>query len=266
MREFPNVSINGADNFKGLELLKGLNSLIITNSPIGKIPEELSSLSNLQNLSLKRSSVASLSGVSKIKGLKLLDITECSNLSDISELADLTQLETLYADGVGLENILSVASGLQSLKMLSVSGNGITDISCLENKSFDYLNISGNHINEEYFEKDVFSALKNSCGIVIYYLQNNGLIKNISAAGNNISVTIENDTGTIYENAGIYIAEYRDDKIIAIKQDIVERLGAYEKLNLNFEFDMLQKGDKIRGFIWSDDIKPLSWDRSIVTD
>ncbi len=103
--------------------------------------------------------------------------------------------------------------------------------------NYDYLNISGNLIDENIFDGDEFRALQNNCGMLVYSPQNTGLIKNITATENRIVVTVENNTGTIFENIALYTAVYRDDKLVEVKKNDVSALGGYDNQTFDIAFD-----------------------------
>ena len=257
-------TITGAENLTGIELLKGLNSLDLEQSTITSIPIVLEQLNNLQQLTFRGSALTSLDGLSKIKNLTQLDISQCTELTDVSELKALTKLEKLYADEAGNAEILNQVSTLSNIKTLSVFGNCITDISPIMDNNYDYLNISGTLIDENIFDGHEFRALQNNCGMLVYSPQNTGLIKNITATENRIVVTVENNTGTIFENIALYTAVYRDDKLVEVKKNDVSALGGYDNQTFDIAFDELKNSDSVKCFIWGDNIQSVTDSKGIV--
>ena len=248
-------TITGAEDLTGIELLKGLNSLDLEQSAITSVPIVLEQLNNLQQLTFRGAALTSLDGLLKIKNLTQLDISQCTGLTDVSELKALTKLEKLYADEAGNANILNEVAALSNIKTLSVFGNCITDISPIMDNNYDYLNISGNLIDEDIFNGDEFRALQNNCGMIVYSPQNTGLIKNITASENRIVVTVENNTGTIFENIDLYTAIYRDDRLVEVKKNDISVLGGYDDQTFDMAFEELKDRDSVKCFIWVENMQ-----------
>lgn len=259
-------TVTDAENLTGIELLKGLNSLDIEHASIASLPGTVSQLSNLRQLTLKGSSVTSLGGLSKLKNLIELDISECTYLNDISELRSLTKLQKLYADGLGKSEILNAVSDISTLKLLSVSGNGIDDISPVINNSYDHLNISGNKLEESAFESDDFAALQNRCNTLIYSPQNVGLITKLSYSDDTVSPAVENNTGAVYEGITLYTAVFRGGRMVKLKSVDIPKLDKYEKLTPDIALDGLIGGDVIKCVIWADKQQPVTDSKEIIVN
>ena len=259
-------TVTDAENLTGIELLKGLNSLDIEHASIASLPGTVSQLSNLRQLTLKGSSVTSLGGLSKLKNLIELDISECTYLNDISELRSLTKLQKLYADGLGKSEMLNAVSDISTLKLLSVSGNGIDDISPVINNSYDYLNISGNKLEESAFESGDFAALQNRCNTLIYSPQNVGLITKLSYSDDTVSPAVENNTGAVYEGITLYTAVFRGGRMVKLKSVDIPKLDKYEKLTPDIALDGLIGDDVIKCVIWTDKQQPVTDSKEIIVN
>ncbi len=245
------IEVDGAVDLKGIELLKGLNKLNATNSKFETIPRYLSVLSNLQTLSLRGSDISSLSGITSLKALDNLDISECNNITDISDIKNISNLETLYADGLGMSNILDIVQEMPTVKTLSVSGNCIENIDCILGRSFNYLNIQGNYIDEEVLKNEYLPQLMSVCNTLSYSPQINSLVSDVAVSGNTATITIKNDTGAIFENVTLITAHYRNNMFVGCDTQNVPLIKVDEALDVNMTLNDVQQDDEIKCFVWN---------------
>jgi len=180
------TSLKGLDNcinliYLGLPLesitdlkpLSNLKKLEYLNLNQNRTIEDISpiyNLINLRKLILYSNPIRDISGLGKLTKLTELWLLD-TPISNISSLSSLVNLETLYIDGVGLEekfNNIEALSNLSKLKYLDMAGRGITNIMPLENLTeLVLLNLSYNDLTE------ISSVSKMTKLIRLYIRRNN---------------------------------------------------------------------------------------------
>lgn len=255
------LSADGVSDITGIELLKGLNELTLKNAGFTQIPPQIISLGNLQTLDLSGSDIETLNGAENLTELLSLNISECANLHDIEAIKSIPHIESLYADGLGISDILVTISDVQSIRELSVKGNHIENIVPILNREFDYLNISGNYIDTETFETTCLPTLITNCKSLLYLPQYDN-IANVEMSENNmINVVLENNSGTIFEDFTLVTALYRDSICTAININEIDLLNIDEKFTIQTEITA-QTGDAVKCFIWQDMISMMPYCRA----
>ena len=132
----------------------------------------------------------------------------------------------------------------------SVSGNCIENIDGILDRSFNYLNIQGNYIDEEVLENEYLPQLMSECNTLSYSPQINSLVSNLEVSGNIATVTIKNDTGSIFENVTLITAYYRDGVFIGCDIQNVPLIKVDEILNVDMTLNDILQDDEIKCFVW----------------
>lgn len=255
------LSADGVSDITGIELLKGLNELTLKNAGFTQIPPQIISLGNLQTLDLSGSDIETLNGAENLTELLSLNISECANLHDIEAIKSIPHIESLYADGLGISDILAAISDVQSIRELSAKGNHIENIAPILNRELDYLNISGNYIDTETFETTCLPTLITNCKSLLYLPQYDN-IANVEMSENNmINIVLENNSGTIFEDFTLVTAVYRDSICTAININEIDLLNIDEKFTIQTEITA-QTGDAVKCFIWQDMISMMPYCRA----
>ena len=167
----------------------------------------------------------------------------------------------MYADGLGISDILAAISDVQSIRELSAKGNHIENIAPILNRELDYLNISGNYIDTETFETTCLPTLITNCKSLLYLPQYDN-IANVEMSENNmINVVLENNSGTIFEDFTLVTAVYRDSICTAININEIDLLNIDEKFTIQTEITA-QTGDAVKCFIWQDMISMMPYCRA----
>ena len=144
------ISNNAIKDILALSGLASLRALYLSGNRIEDI-SALSGLANLASLHLSGNRIEDISALSGLANLVSLHLTG-NRIEEISPLSGLANLRILELSGTRIEDI-SPLSGMTSLRYVHLLNNAIEDISPLLGNTGlgggDYLNLSGNPLNDE---------------------------------------------------------------------------------------------------------------------
>ncbi|MFO7637303.1 MAG: TIR domain-containing protein [Clostridia bacterium] len=145
--------------------LTDLTELILGDNPALQDITALRNLENLVSLHLPGCPITDLSPLAGLPLLEFLDLAWNPVLSDVSALAGSESLAHLNLDGIMMQDINSLEglTGLTSLKFLSLSGCGLTDLAGMD--SFGLLTDLNLHGNPELSDVRILAALEDLVGL-----------------------------------------------------------------------------------------------------
>ncbi len=118
------IEISDINNILGLEELKNLKNLDLSNNNISEI-RGLENLSNLLALNLSYNNLKNLKGIENLINLEYLNVSN-NKVEDLKGISNLANLSTLNITNNYISSIDELKS-LKSLKILYLKGNNIKD-------------------------------------------------------------------------------------------------------------------------------------------
>lgn len=138
------LRIENIEDIKGLESLKDLEVLDLSNNEIIKI-DGLSNLKKLKQLNLSFNRISEIENLENLINLKAL-LLNSNRITEIKGLSNLSVLEILFLSGNRILKIEGL-DGLINLKILILPENGISEIENLEDQeNLEELNLVHNQI------------------------------------------------------------------------------------------------------------------------
>ncbi|CAL6063216.1 Conserved_hypothetical protein [Hexamita inflata] len=135
------LSLQGIQNFKQLE------TLVLRNNGLNRLPDELSlisELTNLRSINIAQNGLEDLSCL-KLNQLESLNVSE-NRVKDISALAEFKNMKNLDISFNLVESVETLRDLVQ-IEQLNISHNKITNINCLNQlEKLLYFNITCNRI------------------------------------------------------------------------------------------------------------------------
>jgi len=128
------LNLHSNYNITSLEPLQRntiLESLILSNVPIGSQLTFLKQFSHLTHLNLRNTGTSDISVLSGLSDLVYLNLHSNPEINDITPLASLSRLQTLILENVPVANQINVLKNFDHLSRLNLSNTGITDTSIL---------------------------------------------------------------------------------------------------------------------------------------
>ena len=158
------VTNKGIQDLEGIQLLKGLKSLDLSNNKLQVIAQLGDLKDSLENLNLSGNLIEETGPLSLLTGLKTLDVSG-NLIENAGGIANLTALTALNISG----NIIKDSGAfekLAALTELNISGNQIVDAGGIANlTALKTLDISDNHIEDSgAFEKKAALTALNISG------------------------------------------------------------------------------------------------------
>ncbi|CAL6066182.1 Conserved_hypothetical protein [Hexamita inflata] len=141
------VSNSKIQSLQGIQNFRQLETLVLRNNGLYRLPNELSlisELTNLRSLNIAQNGLEDLNWL-KLTQLESLDVSE-NRVKDISTLAEFKDLKNLDISFNLVRNVEALRD-LEQIEQLNISHNQITNINCLNKlEKLVYFNITCNRV------------------------------------------------------------------------------------------------------------------------
>lgn len=157
----------------GVEYLKSLRALNISENTIEYLPDSIIELENLESFSIANTNIQNAEAIlGRLTRLIHLDISYCKNIRNLNFLKNISGLATLNISNLEIKELMNVIQEMENLTELNALGNYVENITGISNMdNLKVVNLEGNCldiVNAGQTMDEINKMIKN--GKIVYYL------------------------------------------------------------------------------------------------